>query len=42
MVAVQSNPSTTSTAATGAQLVIDSLERHGVDTVFGIPECLTA
>jgi acetolactate synthase-1/2/3 large subunit len=37
MVAVQSNPSTTSIAATGAQLVIESLESHGVDTVFGIP-----
>lgn len=37
MVAVQPNPSTTSTAATGAQLVIESLEAHGVDTVFGIP-----
>lgn len=37
MVAVQPNPSTTSIAATGAQLVIQSLENHGVDTVFGIP-----
>jgi acetolactate synthase-1/2/3 large subunit len=36
MVAVQPNPSTTA-AATGAQLVIESLEAHGVDTVFGIP-----
>jgi hypothetical protein len=37
MVAVQANPSNTSTAATGAQLVIESLESHGVDTIFGIP-----
>ncbi len=37
MVAVQQNPSASSTAATGAQLVIQSLEAHGVDTVFGIP-----
>jgi acetolactate synthase-1/2/3 large subunit len=37
MVAVQPNPSATSAAATGAQLVIESLENHGVDTVFGIP-----
>src|SRR5215218_93606 len=37
MVAVQSNPSVTATAATGAQLVVAALEAHGVDTVFGIP-----
>ena len=37
MVAVQPNPSATSTAATGAQLVIESLEAHAVETVFGIP-----
>jgi thiamine pyrophosphate-dependent acetolactate synthase large subunit-like protein len=37
MVAVQSHPSATAGAATGAQLVVASLETHGVDTVFGIP-----
>ena len=37
MVAVQPSPSTKVAAATGAQLVIASLESHGVDTVFGIP-----
>lgn len=36
MVAVQPPPSTT-TSATGAQLMIAALEAHGVDTVFGIP-----
>ncbi len=36
MVAVQPNPSTTA-VATGARLVIESLESHEVDTVFGIP-----
>ena len=37
MVAVQPNPSATTAAATGAQLVVAALEAHGVDTVFGIP-----
>ncbi len=37
MVAVQANPSATTSAATGAELVVAALEAHGVDTVFGIP-----
>lgn len=37
MVAVQPTSSTVASGATGAQLVIEALEAHGVDTVFGIP-----
>lgn len=37
MVAVQPSPSATTTATTGAQLAIEALEAHGVETVFGIP-----